>query len=218
MVVAGQPKNTAEYIQATSRVGRASPGLVCTVLNWSRPRDLSHYERFEHFHATFYQHVEALSVTPFAARTLDRGLSGVLVSMLRLDQEMLTPNAGAGRLQRNATYTATAVDNIARRAWSVSAEAATKELVGNTLEARLDQWAHEAQMPGRTLGYRARKDGSTVGLLQPPGVGSWEPFTLLNSLREVEPSVQLIKVDRRATGDPPGWEAPAPAPGVADRE
>ena len=26
----------------------------------ARPRDLSHYERFEHYHATFYQHVEAL--------------------------------------------------------------------------------------------------------------------------------------------------------------
>src|SRR4051794_41709935 len=60
MVVAGQPKATAEYIQATSRVGRnpIAPGLVCTVFNWARPRDLSHYEAFEHYHATFYKHVE----------------------------------------------------------------------------------------------------------------------------------------------------------------
>ena len=57
MVACGQPKNTAEYIQATSRVGRSYPGLVITVYNWARPRDLSHYERFEHYHATFYQHV-----------------------------------------------------------------------------------------------------------------------------------------------------------------
>ncbi|MDR3233644.1 MAG: DISARM system helicase DrmA [Planctomycetaceae bacterium] len=44
MIVGGQPKSTAEYIQATSRVGRSYPGLICTVFNWARPRDLSHYE------------------------------------------------------------------------------------------------------------------------------------------------------------------------------
>ncbi len=84
MVVTGQPKTTAEYIQATSRVGRNAPGLVCVVFNWARPRDLSHYEQFEHYHATFYQQVEALSVTPFAPRALDRGLSALLVSLRAL--------------------------------------------------------------------------------------------------------------------------------------
>jgi len=80
MVVASQPKATAGYIQATSRVGRSFPGLVVTVYNWARPRDLSHYERFEHYHATFYQQVEALSVTPFSPRALDRGLTALLVA------------------------------------------------------------------------------------------------------------------------------------------
>src|SRR5262249_4984252 len=84
MVVAGQPKTTAEYIQATSRVGRKHPGLVCTVYNWARPRDMSHYETFEHYHATFYKHVEALSVTPFSAGATYRGLSALLVSLIRL--------------------------------------------------------------------------------------------------------------------------------------
>ncbi len=57
MIAAGQPKSTAEYIQATSRVGRSKPGLVITVYNWARPRDLSHFEAFENFHARFYRYL-----------------------------------------------------------------------------------------------------------------------------------------------------------------
>ena len=74
MIAVGQPKATAEYIQATNRLGRdlKGPGLVVTIYNWARPRNLSHYEAFAQYHATFYRHVEALSVTPFAARALDR--------------------------------------------------------------------------------------------------------------------------------------------------
>ena len=95
MVVTGQPKTTAEYIQATSRIGRTHPGLVCVVYNWSRPRDLSHYEQFEHYHATFYQQVEALSVTPFAPRALDRGLAALLTSYVRLSGTQLSKNGDA---------------------------------------------------------------------------------------------------------------------------
>jgi ATP-dependent helicase YprA (DUF1998 family) len=98
MVVMGQPKTTAEYIQATSRVGRSKPGVVCTLFNWARPRDLSHYERFEHYHATFYQQVEGLSVTPFAARALDRGLSAVLVALAAdVDGQSQRPTDAAGQ-------------------------------------------------------------------------------------------------------------------------
>ena len=100
MVVNGQPKGTAEYIQATSRVGRFFPGLVCTVLTWARPRDLSHYETFEHYHATFYKHVEAQSVTPFSPRAMDRGLTGTLLSVMRLENPAFNPNPGAGALDK----------------------------------------------------------------------------------------------------------------------
>jgi len=67
-------KDDAEYIQATSRVGRddEKPGLVVTLFNIHRPRDRSHYERFETYHSTFYRAVEATSVTPFSPRAIDR--------------------------------------------------------------------------------------------------------------------------------------------------
>lgn len=83
MVVTGQPKTTSEYIQATSRVGRSYPGLVVACLNVMRPRDRSHYERFAAYHESFYREVEATSVTPFSGQALDRGLVGMLVSMVR---------------------------------------------------------------------------------------------------------------------------------------
>src|SRR6202043_4017400 len=84
MVVNGQPKTMAEYIQSTSRVGRgAVAGLVIPILNYSKPRDRSHYETFKTWHSTLYRDVEATSVTPFASRARDRALHAVLVGMVR---------------------------------------------------------------------------------------------------------------------------------------
>ncbi len=96
MVVLGQPKTHAEYIQATSRVGRdvTRPGLVVTLLNIHKPRDRSHYERFRHYHETFYRSVEVASVTPFSARALDRGFAGALISLARHLEPKLTPPQG----------------------------------------------------------------------------------------------------------------------------
>src|SRR5436309_15779950 len=97
MVVFGQPKTTAEYIQATSRVGRDAdrPGLVVTILNVNKPRDRSHYERFTSYHQSFYRSVEATSVTPFSPRALDKGLSGALVGLARQGYEPMTSPVGA---------------------------------------------------------------------------------------------------------------------------
>ncbi len=85
MAVQGQPKTAAEYIQATSRVGRHldKPGLVVTILNLHKPRDRTHFEQFAQFHRTFYRAVEATSVTPWAPRALDRALAAVVVAIAR---------------------------------------------------------------------------------------------------------------------------------------
>ncbi len=194
MVVAGQPKTTAEYIQATSRVGRRYPGLVCTVLNWARPRDLSHYEQFEHYHATFYQHVEALSVTPFSARAIDRGLSGLLVAYVRLIETAFNDNDRASKLSWANPYVKQAIVDIAERAGLVKGSQTVAQQVKDELGTRVDAWISQAQhiSGGSTLGYKTKKDGVTQGLLLQPDTDDWQTFTCLNSLRDVEPTVGLV--------------------------
>jgi hypothetical protein len=69
--------------------------LVITLLNIHKPRDRSHYERFRHYHETFYRSVEVASVTPFSARALDKGFAGALVSLARHLEPTLTAPQGA---------------------------------------------------------------------------------------------------------------------------
>ncbi|MCP4346435.1 MAG: helicase [Desulfobacterales bacterium] len=191
MAVAGQPKSTAEYIQATSRIGRKHPGLVITVYNWARPRDLSHYEQFEHYHATFYQHVEALSVTPFAPRALDRGLSGIMVSLIRLVSDELNENSRAADLTGDHEHLINAVESIIRRVELVEGDKDAGNNVRNMLLERRDFWLKEIERArSYNLGYKEKH--TTKGLLRPTGEGTWKKFTCLNSLRDVEPSVSLI--------------------------
>jgi Helicase conserved C-terminal domain len=202
MVVAGQPKTTAEYIQATSRVGRSFPGLVITVYNWARPRDLSHYESFEHYHAAFYQHVEALSVTPFSFGSIDRGLSALLVGLIRLFGKEFNANSDAANLERNHPFVKAAVETIERRAWEIGGTT-TRDYLSAEIERKLDIWLDYAndRTGGRRLGYESKKDGLTVGLLKDPYAARWEDFTCLRSLRNVEPTVGLMLVDDNSNSE-----------------
>lgn len=193
MVVYGQPKNTAEYIQATSRIGRSQPGVVCTVYNWARPRDMSHYERFEHDHATFYQQVEALSVTPVSAGALRRGLTGVLVSYLRLLDVAFNRNDQAGDLVRQNPIVAQTIADISRRVDQIENPGLADE-VRRMIDARLDKWLNRAQRARQgaaQLEYKKESDNA-IPLLRAPTLGAWDDFTVLNSLRDVELPINLV--------------------------
>jgi len=201
MLVAGQPKNTSEYIQATSRVGRSSdgPGLVCTVFNWARPRDLSHYERFEHYHETFYKHVEALSVTPFSARALDRGLSGVMVALMRLWDDHLNANSKAGEVADVDSFWSKVSDLLSARGGHATDDSAVTARIKEMLDRRRDEWLSRVHnQKDHRLCYQS-EGGATVGLLEQSGNKDWELFTCLSSLRDVEGTVDLV-LDQRTTG------------------
>jgi hypothetical protein len=86
MAVVGQPKNTAQYIQVTGRVGRKwweRPGVVAMIYGASKPRDRSHYEKFRTYHQRLYAQVEPTSVTPFAPPVLERALHAVMAAYAR---------------------------------------------------------------------------------------------------------------------------------------
>jgi hypothetical protein len=193
MVVTNQPKSAAEYIQATSRVGRSkkAPGLVFTVYNWARPRDLSHYETFEHFHGTLYRSVEALSVTPFADRALDRGLTGVLAALVRQIDQQYNANTKAKDFARTSERADHVHRYLVGRANTVDRD--TKLRVDEMLDFRLDHWERERTKLARQLVYvQPEQVDAEAGLLERPGLRSWSVGTCPTSLRDVEPSVPLL--------------------------
>jgi hypothetical protein len=189
MTVMGQPKTTAEYIQATSRVGRqtAAPGLVVTLYNWTRPRDLSHYERFRQYHATFYRSVEAVSATPFSSRARDRGLPGAFVAIARLGDFDLTPEQAADHFDPADGSVVLAMEQFRLRAEAV-ADARTAHELHRQLSALVSEWESLAEKPLR-YGWRSpdptKVPGSDVLLRQAEG-GQFGHWDAPGSLREVE--------------------------------
>jgi hypothetical protein len=210
MVVFGQPKTSAEYIQATSRVGRdpERPGLVVTILNVHKPRDRSHYERFAAYHQTFYRSVEATSVTPFSPRALDRGLAASLVALSRLGMDVMTPPKGAMEILNTRNALSAVVDRFGERAFNhakldANERGRLRQRVRQRCEDLLDDWAglvQEQKKVGASLQYNPHERAAGPSLLQDfldPALkalpaGHWKmKFRANRSLRDVEATVNL---------------------------
>lgn len=209
MVVLGQPKGTAEYIQATSRVGRdkGRPGLVVSLFNVHKPRDRSHYEHFVAYHKCFYRAVEASSVTPFSPRALDRALAAALVSISRHSIPAMTPSNGANLIGQHRSELQQVAIYLAERA-SEHADGNNQELYDKVLQlcsGILDTWSdiqNDRQKRGVELHYQTEdrtsaisKDRLLYDFLEHGLTIEEEKFRANRSMRDVEPNV-LLTVDK----------------------
>ena len=200
MVVAGQPKTTAEYIQATSRIGRSAPGLVVTIFNWARFRDLSHHERFRTYHETLYRHVEGTTVTPFSSRARDRALHAAFVSMVRLSVPSLARNDQASRFDPDDAQVRGIMEALESRARTVSGTVIAAE-VRQELLALSDEW-RRATIPGNlryALPSQYIGPANTSDLLL-RSAGSDENDGLWptpDSMRDVEPQAGVFLLGRK---------------------
>ena len=216
MVVAGQPKSTSEYIQASSRVGRQYPGLVVTCFNVRRPRDRSHYERFVAYHQSFYRYVEATSLTPFSGPALERGLAGTLMAMTRLGHSVMTAPAAAMDIETHRKLADECVEVLAKRGGEQCGDAEECARLTKGLRDRADKiieaWqklTKEARHEGGTKRSYSKFDkDKTAGkpLLftvidddPPPTHSDDARFAAPTSMRDVEPSVHLW-LERRSLG------------------
>ncbi|WP_278266143.1 DISARM system helicase DrmA [Nocardia sp. AG03] len=230
MLVVGQPKNTAEYIQASSRVGRDPnrPGLVVTLGNWARPRDLAHFEQFRHYHETFYAKVEALSVTPYSTTALGRGVDGVLVSAARVRaaarKDGLSRDSGAGQVDEEHEYLKDLIGQLVERMKRAAQDDKAAALAETLLNNRLDLWTKRRTdliAGGQTLNYDKKPNDQVATLMISPdnakglpGSRDMPPFVVANSMREVQPEINLLvsplpeRLAYIAPASAPQWELP----------
>ncbi|KYH24576.1 hypothetical protein HAPAU_35590 [Halalkalicoccus paucihalophilus] len=78
----GMPRNTAEYIQAYSRVGRRHTGSVFLLFDSMRARDRSHYTRFDHYHRYQDLLVEATPLERWAEFAVECTLPGIFAGLI----------------------------------------------------------------------------------------------------------------------------------------
>ena len=201
MVINGQPLTTAEYIQASSRIGRASvPGLVFANYYRNQARSLSHYENFRPYHESFYRFVEPTSVTPFTYQVRKRALHAALVIALRHGYDALTANSAASRFDKNDTRVQAVVKALERRCRRAEKDAA--EETAEHIKRLVDEWQETAarcKRQKRGLQYDCRDNAADrlLGEFDGARPGLWKT---LHSMRNIEDTAVLQTRDPTTRG------------------
>lgn len=187
MTVYGQPKATAEYIQATSRVGRSNPGFVFVLLHMLRTRDKSHFEQFQTYHQSLNKMVEPTSATPYACRTLDKALHAVFVTLVRHLCPELRGNRDAAKFRSDSVRIEAIMDELLTMIEERSEE--TADYAGAILDDFAAQWDEAAAQYGAQFQYQLlnRSENDTFALLIPAERSENALFPpTMNSMRNVD--------------------------------
>lgn len=192
MTVMGQPKQNSEYIQATSRIGRQHPGVVFTMYNPYRPRDLSHYENFVGYHSQLYRYVEGTTATPYSARARDRVLHALIIAAVRLKLPQYADNLDAGKIINLTNEEKALVTNAILERLSIVNPTARSD-AAREIDIFLGDWKRKA-MQSRQLTYYVganslKKYDRLMNYYGENTSQSEKPT--LNSMREVESSAAL---------------------------
>lgn len=197
MVIAGQPQGTAEYIQASSRVGRRDPGLVFTIYNASRSRDRSHFETFLPYHSALYRRVEATSVTPFSPRSRERALHSCLVILCRFLIPGLTKNGDAKNVQSFAKEVEEVKQLLISRVERV--DPLEKNDTNTELESFIQSWKNMAEDSSSLIYYKTQKQKENVLLVSFEDYenGASNGFPVLTSMRDVDKTSSIYEISGR---------------------
>ncbi len=187
MIINGQPLTSAEYIQASSRVGRGEvPGLVFANFYRDQARSLSHYENFRPYHDAFYRFVEPTSVTPYTYQARTRALHAALVIAIRHAGPSLLCNTQAGQFDPASAYVQQVVRVLKKRCLAADPDRAHETHAH--LDRLVEQWRTETiycTEHKRQLNYESH-DNNADRLLynhDDPIKGLW---LTLQSMRTVE--------------------------------
>lgn len=193
MIMNSMPMNTAEYIQASSRVARKNEGVVFTLFDSNNSRDLSFFEDFVHFHKTFYKQVEPVSITPFAENALNKLLFTCMIAYYRHKKGFYKNNLPS-TLTDNNNETELKKDFYALFENHVFADCYDKMILKQKIEDLIQEWKYKIESKGEDLYYCRVKENSQKGNLMISLNGQSNRNDILvgmESMRSVEANVEI---------------------------
>lgn len=199
MIISSQPLTSAEYIQASSRVGRSDvPGIVLTHYLRTQARSLSHYEGFRQYHESMYRFVEPTSVAPFTPRCRHRALPAAFIIAMRYGVPgKLHDNGAAANFDPNDPEIARAIE-IFRTRLIDACDEESHEVVSDHLNLLIRKWV-ERTKSAKKLRYNIAKKEKKISRLvkkfEENPINDYEDeWEVGKSMRSVDQSIGLKEI------------------------